>query len=593
MISGRYQSQIANNFYEARVSAIGPGGTHYVSCDKFSVAGSSKTYLGSFVAELPTPQGNAIVGNVIRTNNFAGMSQGVSISASNRNDAGTIKLTIKYGQGHGSILELIKVSDSLRTLKVIYDKEDNLSVDGPVGSFVAFGKVDGTYTLPGVFKEALIDLQIEVSTQDSVTEKRGADLVWEMSELANAYRERRDDLIPYYPWAIWLFEVKKFNVDGVYGTIIKDLTDLNDQRRGCAVFSAPLEGKPLSDRARNRLRTITHEIGHCFNLIHTDHRMTIQDTSPCFMIPGGNINNDYWNNFNFKFNNDSLMDLHHGFFSEVCPGQSPFRDVDHYSIKKSRMVDLVAQVDEEATIGEPVLLKLTAINKSKKTLLLSNSLAPQWNKCRISIDGPDGKHYVEPLFLYCGTPKKASLSPGDSINEYIWLHANAKKIFFSRSGIYRIDVTWQIEKGKTIQAKTCTVKVREPLSELDQLVAERFQTVAVREFFELMGSDAPTLLPTQSLLEEITERWSDNSIAQKCSVVLAKNANRHFKSFSKKGLKIRGAKPEVAARELAKVLASTNKSNNIEDIANSFFKNTSLEEQEFIKAELKSKWRNK
>jgi len=93
-----------------------------------------------------------------------------------------------------------------------------------------------------------------------------ANKTWSDSEL-HASMVRHFSLYRNEPqWRVWQVVCQRHDLGpGLYGIMFDQL---GLQRQGCAVFHGGIGGT-TADQLRLQLYTYVHELGHCFNLLHS------------------------------------------------------------------------------------------------------------------------------------------------------------------------------------------------------------------------------------------------------------------------------------------------------------------------------------
>lgn len=344
------------------------------------------------------------------------------------------------------------------------------------------------------------------------------------------------------PWSIWLFEGTKYEDDSVHGILIKGDKNLKESRKGCAIFSGAIEGvTPV--RNRKRLWTLAHEIGHCLNLIHTNRRNKPQG-SACFMTDASSVTDSFWNNFGFEFNDDSLLDLHHSFYPSICPGESDFKDALFYAreTRKRRNTDLQLEIvaESQISINEPLLLQLKLVNIGKRVRHVSNCLNPRWGRSAITIAAKEWDAQYEPMLDFCGAPPIVRLAPGERIRDFVWLHSNRSGALLPSEGEFSINAVLQISDKTWLESNTVTVRVSEPTTTSEKLLASKLKAENIRTIFEIEGSDCASLSSSMDFLKEIAD-LDEHRTASKCASILAINAGRNFKSMLKEEMYTRAS----------------------------------------------------
>ena len=150
-------------------------------------------------------------------------------------------------------------------------------------------------------------------------------------------------------WKIWLFSASEYEVPDVRGIM---LSYKEKQRVGCAVFHRAIGGES-NEQKRMLLHVYVHELGHCFNLQHPwiktrrkeytskeGHSSLSWMNCPERFYSSVNCYGEdaFWRNFQFRFSDEELLHLRHGFRNDVIFGGNNFTE--------SRKADFLEQASK-------------------------------------------------------------------------------------------------------------------------------------------------------------------------------------------------------------------------------------------------------
>lgn len=527
----------------ARCSSIVTNGQDRIifSADIFARANNEERCIGSFLASVnQTNNTNSFLGqiekssfpNVLVGNKIKITGNAANIFVEVMDSSNTVRYKFSASEKSGK----------LREINILYEKQRNLDEQSKIDEIESIDLQNYLkHTLKSALNAASIDITIEEPNQPLNEALIGNDNIWSSTELLSALRTREDKLRELGQWSIWLFEGSAFTRSGVLGTLITTSSEPYLRRRGCAVFTGLIKGVK-QDRERARLRTTVHELGHCLNLIHTDSRVNETDNAPCFMDPGYFLSESYWNSFPFQFNQDSIQDLQHAFYDEICPGKSPFKDpsfVFQTAYKNIfSAIEFTLEADKNISVGEPLLIKLCARNISGSKIAIDDSLAPEWNKCLIYVGlGKDTKIYC-PIFKHCGKPESVLLHPGEALTHFVWLHSNDNGLFFNKPGRYKIFARWKSSEDSVLTTNTQLVTLVNSNSALDVFVAKNFLDPKVGELFQIDGSRCKSFQNEMEQVKELAQRWPKTQIGKKCSALAGTSVNKNFKLYEKEGIRV-------------------------------------------------------
>ena len=336
-VYGRYRGQPGNFELELKVDIDGIKPLNKVSGDYYIISGQTKSYFGSFVADSIT---TAILNGNITISGTANTTWSTSFNK--------LKIVIKQTliiqplapavmqwfhattNAPGAMYVCNNFSRAFRTLRLEQDRTSTVSPfvayntgSLPSGAPVRVLSINTAYTEAGI---EMINAGIKNVVPISVA---GEDGKWINAELHNGMLNHFSLYQNTPAWDVWLLHAyEHINGAGLYG-IMFDQAGL--QRQGCAVFYRGIGGT-TSNQQRLQLYTCVHELGHCFNLLHSWQKSYATPPKPNIPgslswmnypwgFPGGDV--AFWNNFPFQFDPVEVSHMRHGFRNNVIMGGQP------------------------------------------------------------------------------------------------------------------------------------------------------------------------------------------------------------------------------------------------------------------------------
>ncbi|SRR6266404_630176 len=153
----------------------------------------------------------------------------------------------------------------------------------------------------GVLAGALIPMSLQQAASPATPKTRlvpGApDQVYWAIGLGNQIVQANFSLWADVPlWRVYTLVATSFTGGGVRG-IMYDASD-SHQRQGMAVFYDAIQGTDAASQ-RAQLRTYVHELGHCFNLLHSWQKNLANPPQP--LGPNGGLGDLSWMNYTWKY----------------------------------------------------------------------------------------------------------------------------------------------------------------------------------------------------------------------------------------------------------------------------------------------------
>jgi hypothetical protein len=564
-VYGRYRSAGAPFQVELRVDVDGPNATIRVSADYYSVSGATTTYFGSMRVDAPsiatTPTQVVITG--LGTYTWTAGAPQVKVTIPRvwifAPPAGaTLQHSTPAGTP-GATYVCAYASQYYRSVRFEQDRQDTVPtpfVSYDTGSLPSGGPAR-VLSVVGAYAEAGIELQSSGVTDVVATAEAGANGSWSDAEL-HAAMVRHFSLWRDVPdWAVWLFHAQIHDIGpNLYGIMFDQV---GRQRQGCAVFYAGIGGAS-ADKQRDQLYTCTHELGHCFNLLHAWQKslafppVTNRPAALSWMnypwyypigAPGGNPG-AYWSAFPFQFDAQELVHLRHAFRDSVIMGGNPFRvgsaveEPEGWRDPERDQSGLRLELRAPSSFlyGAPVCVDLTLSTLDTRGKRITRHLRPRSGSVEIAIRKPSDRVVVyRPLVHHCSGPDDVTILDAEqpSISETAFIHYGHDGFTFDQPGTYRLRARYYGPDGSVVLSNLTTIRVQHPTTADDGAVADLLFGDEQGMLMYLVGSDLDELQPGNDAFEEVVKRYPKHPLADVARLVLGVNAAREFKHVEADG----------------------------------------------------------
>ncbi len=579
----------------------------------------TNTSPGTWIADMASAGNNRWEGDVWYRKSQVGATNDEMDTVVSLNSGPFDKLLAQYGtntsgayldvhfinQGHDyGYWRLPKISDYFRETQLELDYEqgvnrwltyDTSSLDRPAG--VAAEEL----TLEKIYGRAGIEITRSSAVNAVPGAGAGANEQWNSQELhdamiANWSRSEGD------PWAMWVFFAKEYeNRPGFVTFGIMFDTIGAHERSGTAIFSQAIaDFYPAGTANRNAIiqrhhfRTMIHEIGHAFNLLHSwqkelpgypgwHNSVVNEPNAGSFMnyprrVAGGA--DAYWRDFAFRFSDQELLFLRHAPESYVSMGTSAF-GTDHATTSPSigLMQELSQQDDKPATLQldlrvnkerpvfefmEPVNIELKLKNISNQTREVDQAILKDIGHMTISItrDRTDTKQYRS-YSQVCYAAQKITLQPGESLYDNLFLSAGSLGWYIADPGMYEITVALSAaredDQDKEIVSASFSLIVLRPNMKRKREEEKLAQDVFNDDVGRILAFQGSRILESgNNVLQELSERFPQANAVPHAQVALEVPKLRNFKTMEfhngKPQVTVQDAKLEEASQQLHKVL---------------------------------------
>lgn len=607
LISGRYEGTLSNSKLELRIDVDEPRPMNKISGDIFKIDGKTVSYFGSFIVHVSRPPVNPASPTLTlkaRVEKFTHDELDKIVKV-------TIPINTPQGHQGDATVEFINRSsgdvESAYTARFISSFFREISLEQIIqDGIIPFDKYNtGSLPLPqgNAPKEislisAYEDAGVKVTKSNVINTIKGkGDEIWTDSELNKAIKDNFE-LIKNQQnqmgWKAWSFATTQHICSDNAGVMF-DISDDN-QRQGFAVFyKAIAKGKfTPSELSRFLLFTNVHELGHCFNLLHSFEKN--RSSSLTWMnypqnytggagIPGGADGTaraiDFWKQFAFQFDIDELTHIRHGFYQNVIMGGSVY-DEFHSALTLSEAgefdkplegdsgLDLRLESKRYYNFGEPVVVDIKISTTDPKGADTIKRIHPKFGFVRFAIQKPNGDVFeYKPMIDNFIIPSFEKLEKDKlALYDSAYIGYGKDGFYFDQIGNYSISGLFYAPDGSKVVSNPITIRVKPPITATDDKIAELYFGDEQGKLFYLLGSDSDFLKNGNNAFKLVVDKYKNHPMSIYAHLVLGNNKAREFKSIDFKTGKItyRKTKPESAIKYLNKVKNASKKMNGIDNI---------------------------
>ena len=557
-VFGRYTGQFGPFEMVLRIDIDGFNPLLKVSGDYFLISGQTKSYFGSFLADSITA---SIANGMITISGTAKTSWSTSYCKLKI----TIKQTSVFQAPSPAMLQWYHVSTNtpgamyvcnttsraFRTAQLEQDCVEGVTpfVSYPSGSLPSGGP-DRVLSINSAWQEAGIDMITSGISNVIPLDLSGLDARWTNAELHNAminhftiYEEKPE-------WAIWLLHANEHSYGPSLHGIMFDQPGL--QRQGCTIFYKSLAGTS-PEQQRKQLYTCIHELGHCFNLVHTWQKSYATPPKPNIsdslswmnypqFYPGGP--SAFWNAFSYQFDPVEVTHLRHGFRPHLIRSRNPFTQGTASSdigvlfednVENNSNLVLKLKTRQSFLLGEPVFLETQLKTTSMIYQQVNSNLHADFGFITIGIKKPGGDVLVyEPIAEMDAEPSYTILNAAQpAVCQSSYIGFGRSGFIFDQVGTYQLRAVYYHRDGSRIISDTLAIRVNNPVTAEDNEMANVMLNNDVGYLLSFMGSDAPYLQKANDSLDVLlTEKYKDHPLAVYAQYIKGINAQRTFKTIT-------------------------------------------------------------
>jgi hypothetical protein len=585
-VSGRYRSTGIGFQLELRVDVDGSQPMNRLSGDFFQTSGATTAYFGSFIVNSPTVTWTASSATIEGLGEYTWSTEAprVKVTMSLAAAPATIQFFTTSGSP-GSIYICPFVSSYFRSVQW---EQDSVADTVPFVSYNT-GSLPQPPNSPAreltvskAYAEAGIELQTAGLTNLVDTSAAGTDAKWSDSELHAAMVNNFSLWADVPQWKVYLI-VATSHGEGNYRGIMFDYSGAF-QRQGCAVFYDAIQGTDAANQ-RAQLRTYVHELGHCFNLLHSWDKVFadppaplgpngglgdlswmnyVQRYQPSPPAPGGEA--AYWANFPFQFTDNEIIHLRHAFYRNITFGGNAFgtgaaeidpelfadRTEDNSGLKlELRSKDMLA-------FGEPVVVEIKLSTTDLRGKRVHSYLHPDEEMVQIAIRKPSGSTVLyRPMIKHCVDEVRTVVltSERPAIYDSAYIGYGKDGFYFDQSGAYRLRAIYIAQDGSRVVSPMLNLRVRSPYTATDEEVGELFMGDEQGQLLRLLGSDSEALKHGNEAFDLVLDKYPEHPLAVYARLVKGINAERDFKKLAvDKVVKVRQANAGESVALLSSVV---------------------------------------
>jgi len=335
-------------------------------------------------------------------------------------------------------------------------------------------------------------------------------------------------------------------------------------REGCAVFLGPISRlRPDSDDdyVRQIAYTAVHELGHVFNLGHSDGDDYMRKSRR------EGIGRERFNAAQERWLSQCSST------PEVWPGGHRYGGHDGLDSTRGRAPDglelSIGLSRDHAWPWEPIDLELRL--SASRARRVPNELDPGYEGFRVWIEEPDGSRrtYRSPI-AYCAAGGRIEIGPRAEFTRDICLFGQSGGYTFHRPGVHCVWIEWRLARSRILVSNCCSIDILGPGSRrpdrtaflrdpsLARLLFYRRERPTGRAFRALEEASRARLGPTgaqilYSLGRSLEHAWRTSSKASSKGALRGRARAMLLRASDRAEL---GQHARAKARRLADLLAS-------------------------------------
>lgn len=580
-VSGCYAGSLGAFQVELRVDVDRSRPMKRVSGDFYQTVGRTVSYVGSFVVDSPviTVTTAKIVVKGLGRFTFAANAPVVQVtiprvSLFQQQAAATLQF-FTAANLPGASYHCLFTSLHFRTVRIETDSVSDLAT--PVFSSYNTGALPSggaarNLSVVGAYAEAGIGMVPTAGNNVIDIGAAGANATWSNAELHAAMQSHFTLWQDVEQWCVWQLVAQQHDLGPTLYGIMFDQE--GKQRQGCAVFHTGIGGT-TPEQQRVQLYTYVHELGHSFNLMHSWQKQYAQPPKPNrpeslswmnypWNYPKGGAAG-FWSSFDFRFDDEELIHLRHGFRNDVIMGGNDFivgaslgREVMADPISdESGLVLAISTHQKSFALGEPVVLELKLRATDTRGRRAHTWLHPNFGMVKVVISKPGGEvRAYEPMIDHLVGDRQAVLGVSDEIQASAYIGYGKGGFYFDQPGLYKVRAAYAALDGSQVLSDILTIRVRYPVSADEDKLAELFLGEEQGALLYLQGSDSAALRSGNEAFDEVLDRFEAHPMATYARMVKGVNAGRAFKSVDAGAanlVTLRPARPEESIALLSNV----------------------------------------
>ncbi len=584
LISGRYRGRTPSLEMELRVDVDGLRPLTQLSGDLFKISGSTTRYIGTFVVVMPslTETGSQLTiageGNYSFQSGQAGVKVNLQRLPVSQPPAPAVV--------HFELLQGIADVQIGCNFESEFFRRVDLERDVVKGvtSFSSYdtarldhGGVNRVLTVESAYAEAGIELVNTGGTDIVPVIEADADSVWSNRELHASMIRHFGGFKNEPGWRVWLlsatahvsnFRGVMFDND-VFSEPSLNFQDTGRHRQGCAVFHQKL-GTGGAENERAQLRTYVHELGHCFNLFHSNQKhnmnppqadrpgaLSWMNEPDSFQSLAGDGATAFWKAFPFEFDRLELEHLRHGFRNNVIMGGSNFgtsaADADPLDfadpVEDRSGLELRLRSAKSYYLGEPVVLELRLSLAGPVRRLVNARLHPNDGFMQLVIERPGGRLSIYRPFVRALATLQPQVLDAETpaIYDSAYVGYGRDGLYFDQPGTYQVRAVYQGLDGSIVASNVVRLRVTSPVDRQEDDLADLLLGDQQGRLFYLLGSRCGSLDSGSRALENLLERHGEHPLAVYPRLVFGMCAAQEFKVVDSRRQRVNCQPPDYRA----------------------------------------------
>lgn len=583
-VSGCYAGALGAFQVELRVDVDRSRPMKRVSGDFYHTVGKTTSYFGSFVVDSPvvTVSSSKVVVKGMGRYTFAAGAPVVQVTIPRVNilqpqAAATLQF-FTVTNSPGASYHCPFSSLHFRTVRIETDSVSDLTTT-PFASYNTGSLPSGgsarNMSVVSAFGEAGIGMVPTAGNNVINIAEAQANATWSNAELHASMQTHFTLWSDVQQWCVWQLVAQQHDYGtGLYGIMFDQQ---GKQRQGCAVFHAGIGGA-TAEQQRLQLYTYVHELGHCFNLLHSWQKSLASPPKPdrpdalswmnypWYYPKGGPAG--FWSSFDFRFDDEELIHLRHGFRNDVIMGGNNFivgsslgRDVLADPISdESGLVLGISTHQRSFALGEPVVLELKLKATTTRGRRAHTWLHPDFGMVRVVISKPSGQVVAyEPMIDHLVGERQKMLGVDDEVRDSAYIGYGKGGFYFDQPGQYRVRAAYAALDGSQVLSDILTIRVRYPVTRDEDTLADLFMGDDQGVLLYLQGSDNVSLRSGNDAFDEVIDRFGAHPLATYARMVKGINAARVFKTVNAgegRPVTVRPARTEESIALLSSVTAA-------------------------------------
>ncbi|MDH5639478.1 MAG: hypothetical protein OEZ04_13410, partial [Nitrospinota bacterium] len=407
-----------------------------------------------------------------------------------------------------------------------------------------------TLTIEEAYHEAGVGVEINPTTT-IIDDSDPAFNTWSVAELHDAMGTHFSRFPGSWPkWHMWGLLAGSFVSSGTGGIMFDARAAYGGageapERQGFAVFRNHSWFNNLKDGApanqaeawamRHFLYTWVHEAGHAFNFLHSWDKSRADSLS--WMNYDWKYNsldsgNDYWRDFEFRFDDEELIHMRHGDRASVIMGGDQWASGGHMDMPADAFSKTMGEAPVELLLRgkgyyeflSPVSIEVRLRNRlDDMDLELDRRFDPTFGCVKYMIRKPDGKTVLyEPIACQVGDPDlvklqgaKAAKNGEDRYSQNVYLQYGSGGFYFDVPGDYLVRAIYSGAGEMILTSNTLKLRVGTPLTRREDIVAQDFFSRDVGMCLCLGGSKSRFLTKGMETLEGIMEEFKSTAMQAK------------------------------------------------------------------------------